>query len=62
MRAERLQQQRQLLQRRSAAVCPKPDFIALDGLRVLAGNKGQHIPAGIWGKHKTIWQIVTVPR
>ena len=30
------------------------------GLRVLAGNKGQHIPAGIWGKHKTIWQIVAI--
>ena len=30
------------------------------GLRVLAGTKGQNISAGIWGKHKTVWQIVAI--
>lgn len=30
------------------------------GLRVLAGQQGRHIPAGAWGKHKTIWQLVVI--
>lgn len=30
------------------------------GLRVLAGQQGRDIPAGAWGKHKTIWQLVTI--
>jgi len=30
------------------------------GLRLLAAGKGEIIPAGKWGKHKTIWQIVAI--
>lgn len=30
------------------------------GLRLLAINQGRIIPAGRWGKHKTIWQIVVI--
>ena len=30
------------------------------GLRLLAANQGRIIPAGRWGKHKTVWQIVAI--
>ena len=30
------------------------------GLRLLAAGEGRRIPAGPWGKHKTIWQMVTL--
>jgi CDP-diacylglycerol--glycerol-3-phosphate 3-phosphatidyltransferase len=30
------------------------------GLRLLAASKGNIIPAGTWGKHKTVWQIVAI--
>ena len=30
------------------------------GLRLLAAGKGEIIPAGKWGKHKTIWQIIAI--
>lgn len=30
------------------------------GLRLLAATKGRVIAAGVWGKHKTIWQIVAI--
>ena len=30
------------------------------GLRLLAATKGKVISAGKWGKHKTIWQIVSI--
>ncbi len=30
------------------------------GLRLLAVNKGLVLPAGAWGKHKTVWQIVAI--
>lgn len=30
------------------------------GLRLLAANRGTVIPAGKWGKHKTVWQIVAI--
>ena len=30
------------------------------GLRLLAANKGTVIPAGQWGKHKMVWQLVAV--
>lgn len=30
------------------------------GLRLLAATKGDVIPAGKWGKHKTVWQIVCI--
>ena len=30
------------------------------GLRLLAANKGMVIPAGQWGKHKMVWQLVAV--
>lgn len=33
---------------------------AITGLRLLAANKGVLLPAESIGKHKTIWQIVTV--
>lgn len=33
---------------------------AITGLRLLAATKGKVIPAGYWGKNKTISQIVTV--
>lgn len=30
------------------------------GLRVLAARQGRSIAAGVWGKHKTIWQIIVI--
>ncbi|MCZ7593395.1 MAG: CDP-diacylglycerol--glycerol-3-phosphate 3-phosphatidyltransferase [Kiritimatiellae bacterium] len=30
------------------------------GLRLLAATHGNIIPAGKWGKHKTVWQIVVI--
>ncbi len=30
------------------------------GLRLLAAGKGRMISAGIWGKHKTTWQMVVI--
>ena len=30
------------------------------GLRLLAANQGQVIPASRWGKHKTVWQMVVI--
>jgi len=30
------------------------------GLRLLAVNHGEIIPAGTWGKHKTVWQIIAI--
>lgn len=30
------------------------------GLRLLAAGKGNIIPAGKWGKHKTVWQIIAI--
>ncbi len=30
------------------------------GLRLLAAGEGRTIPAGTWGKHKTIWQMVAL--
>lgn len=30
------------------------------GLRLLAANQGQLIPASRWGKHKTIWQMAVI--
>ena len=30
------------------------------GLRLLAASRGDIIPAGRWGKHKTVWQIVAI--
>lgn len=30
------------------------------GLRLLAASKGEVLPAGKWGKHKTVWQIVAI--
>ena len=30
------------------------------GIRLLAVSQGHIIPAGRWGKHKTIWQIVVI--
>jgi len=30
------------------------------GLRLLAVSKGEVIPAGKWGKHKTVWQIIAI--
>ena len=30
------------------------------GLRLLAANKGMVIPAGQWGKHKMVWQLVAI--
>jgi phosphatidylglycerophosphate synthase len=30
------------------------------GLRLLAATRGNIIPAGKWGKHKTVWQIVVI--
>lgn len=30
------------------------------GLRLLAASKGDVIPAGKWGKHKTVWQIIAI--
>jgi CDP-diacylglycerol---glycerol-3-phosphate 3-phosphatidyltransferase len=30
------------------------------GLRLVAAQRGNVIPAGAWGKHKTVWQIVAI--
>lgn len=30
------------------------------GLRMLAASRGNIIPAGKWGKHKTVWQIIAI--
>jgi CDP-diacylglycerol--glycerol-3-phosphate 3-phosphatidyltransferase len=30
------------------------------GLRLLAAQRGNVIAAGVWGKHKTVWQIVAI--
>ncbi|MEI7880027.1 MAG: CDP-diacylglycerol--glycerol-3-phosphate 3-phosphatidyltransferase [bacterium] len=30
------------------------------GLRLLASQKGRVLPAGPWGKHKMIWQTITI--
>lgn len=30
------------------------------GLRLLAAQKGRILPAGPWGKHKMIWQSITI--
>lgn len=30
------------------------------GLRLLAVEQGVVIPAGTWGKHKTVWQIIAI--
>ena len=30
------------------------------GLRLLAADKGVVLAAGIWGKHKTVWQMVFI--
>ena len=30
------------------------------GLRLLAASRGNIIPAGKWGKHKTVWQIIAI--
>lgn len=30
------------------------------GLRLLAASRGNIIPAGKWGKHKTLWQIIAI--
>lgn len=32
----------------------------ITGLRLLAGQKGHVLPAGNWGKHKMIWQTITI--
>lgn len=32
----------------------------ITGLRLLAGQQGKVLPAGSWGKHKMIWQTVTI--
>ncbi len=32
----------------------------ITGLRLLAAQKGRVLPAGRWGKHKMIWQTVTI--
>ena len=33
---------------------------AITGLRLLAANKGVVVPAGVWGKNKTVSQIILV--
>jgi CDP-diacylglycerol---glycerol-3-phosphate 3-phosphatidyltransferase len=33
---------------------------AITGLRLLAANKGRVLPSEALGKHKTVWQIITV--
>jgi CDP-diacylglycerol--glycerol-3-phosphate 3-phosphatidyltransferase len=30
------------------------------GLRLLAASQGKVMPAGRWGKHKTVWQILVI--
>src|SRR5437870_2521036 len=35
------------------------DFL-ITGLRLMASARGQILPAGSLGKHKTSWQIITV--
>jgi CDP-diacylglycerol--glycerol-3-phosphate 3-phosphatidyltransferase len=32
----------------------------ITGLRLLAGQQGRVLPAGSWGKHKMIWQTITI--
>ena len=32
----------------------------ITGLRLLAAQKGRVLPAGRWGKHKMIWQTITI--
>ena len=32
----------------------------ITGLRLLAAQKGHVLPAGRWGKHKMIWQTITI--
>jgi CDP-diacylglycerol--glycerol-3-phosphate 3-phosphatidyltransferase len=32
----------------------------ITGLRLLAGQQGKVLPAGSWGKHKMIWQTITI--
>lgn len=43
----------------AAVIIISREFL-ITGLRMLALNKGQVLPAEGMGKHKTIWQIVTV--
>jgi CDP-diacylglycerol--glycerol-3-phosphate 3-phosphatidyltransferase len=43
----------------AATIVVSRDFL-ITGLRLLAGSKGQVLPAERLGKHKTSWQIVTV--
>lgn len=35
------------------------EFI-VTGLRLIAAREGQVIPAGRWGKHKTLWQVFVI--
>jgi phosphatidylglycerophosphate synthase len=42
-----------------AVVIISREFL-ITGLRLLAASKGTVLPAEKLGKHKTIWQIVTV--
>jgi CDP-diacylglycerol--glycerol-3-phosphate 3-phosphatidyltransferase len=42
-----------------AVVIISREFL-VTGLRLLAASKGHIIPAGTWGKHKTVWQIVAI--
>lgn len=32
----------------------------ITGMRLVAGQRGQVLPAGRWGKHKMIWQTITI--
>jgi len=34
--------------------------LVVTGLRLLASQQGKVLPAGPWGKHKMIWQTVTI--
>lgn len=43
----------------AATIVVARDFL-ITGLRLMAGSKGQVLPAERLGKHKTSWQIVTV--
>ncbi|MBN1270591.1 MAG: CDP-diacylglycerol--glycerol-3-phosphate 3-phosphatidyltransferase [Kiritimatiellae bacterium] len=42
-----------------AVVVVAREFL-VTGLRLLGASKGKIIPAGRWGKHKTVWQIVAI--
>lgn len=33
---------------------------AVTGLRLLAAKEGRIIEAGVWGKHKTAWQLIVI--